>query len=65
MRRNSCSVSATSVSLILPSAARSFKALQFVTVSLPSFYCWITAAGAAIMKPHGICEILNNRGDSR
>ena len=34
----SCSVSATSVRRILPSAARIFKPLQFVTVSLPSFF---------------------------
>ena len=28
-------------------------------------YYWITAANAAMMKPHGICEIPDNRGDSR
>ena len=26
---------------------------------------WITAANAAMMKSHGICEIPNNRGDNR
>ena len=36
MRRRSCSVSATSVRRCLPSAAVIFKALQFVTVWLPS-----------------------------
>lgn len=34
---NSWSISATSVFRIFPSAAGSFKALQFVTVSFPSF----------------------------
>ena len=38
IRRNNCSVSATSVSRILPSAAWSLKALQFVTVSFPSYF---------------------------
>lgn len=37
IRRNSCSVSATSVRRSLPSAARNFKRLQVVTVWLPSF----------------------------
>ena len=37
IRRNSCSVSATSVRRSLPSAARNFNRLQVVTVWLPSF----------------------------
>ena len=36
--RNNCSVSATSVSRILPSIANNFKRLQFVATSLPSCF---------------------------
>ena len=38
MIRKSCSVSATSVRRIFPSAARSFKVLQIVVGSCPSFF---------------------------
>ena len=38
IRRNSCSVVATSVNLIFPSSASNFNRLQFVTDSFPSFF---------------------------
>ena len=33
-----------------------------VVDAISQIYYWITAAKAAMMKPHGICEIPNNRG---
>jgi hypothetical protein len=52
-------------SYISPQILQITQILLRVVDAISQIYYWITAANAAMMKPLRICELSNNRGDSR